>query len=639
MVVQVAAHPAENVVEMKAAQLAGPPSVFDRLQGDTIIVVRNLAEIHELGATLRRLAGRFGGAACADGVAELMRVGDVPNLETLAALYHAFRHLRDTRYLSCLFSDVIASLGLPTPLLIDCGFCRMVVPEDVGKAHERPELFGPRDGLVEKKEIEPMLQGFFWGNAHRDIDSRHYHYQINFWFPLHDLDQNRSLLLFPESYRRDVPQYERLTDLEHKDDWGFGRATQIPLNFGDTVVFHSQHLHASPSPAPGNRFTVELRAAAGCIDDNANIYRRVFWSLRNFQPPANDPKPAAVRAGELAELPSPRPSIDHALAATTAHAVLNRVFHQAGASLAAGYIHRDHAILDDAIKLDGAAVEKIIARLDELPCGEDAWILLARILRRQGHRHLAMQAVERVRARTQSYFWALEAGRMAADERAYDLAHSAFESAEKLAVLSEVRLDRYTPGMPPARAGGHTLQLLPATAQRAAKAFACRARIEREQSVGTTPTFDHRIFWQSSRVALASFENYDLVAVGGMVVGLPAGRQFHPEGLLNDGRGIAVGNTVEAVTVAVGSNLGRRLPQRLRIRSVFRPRSAVIARLFPEFAQRLVIVVKMWGKIRSGLSRIGLRPGTARGAGATIENLVAGRADAGALAKQAGDMA
>lgn len=448
---QVAAHPAKNVVEVNAAQLAGPPSIFDRLQGGAIIVVRNLPEIHELGATLRRLAGRFGGAGRVEEVAELMRVGDVPSLETLAALYRAFRYLRDTRYLSCLFSDAIASFGLPTPILIDCGFCRMVVPKDVDQAHNRADLFGPRDDLVERKEIEQMLQGFFWGNAHRDIDTRHYHYQLNFWFPLHDLDQDRSLLLFPEAYRRDVPQYEKLTDIERKDEWGFGRATQMPMNFGDTLVFHSQQLHASPSPAPGNRFTVELRAAGGCIDDNANIYRRVFWSLCNFQPRANDPKPAKVRADELARLPSPQPSIDDALLGTTAQAILNRMFRDAGASLAAGYIHRDDGVLDDAIKLDDAAAKRIIARLDELPCGEDAWLLLARILRRQGHVDHAIQAIERVCARTQSYFWALEAGRIAADDRAYDLAHAAFELAEKLAVLSDVRLDRYTPGMPRAR--------------------------------------------------------------------------------------------------------------------------------------------------------------------------------------------
>ncbi len=606
MALQVAAQPAENVVEVNAAQLAGPPSVFDRLQGGAIIVVRNLPEIHELGATLRRLAGRFGGTACADHVAELMRAGDVPNLETLAALYRAFRYLRDTRYLSCLFSDVIASFGLPAPVLVDCGYCRMVVPKEASAAHSRPDVFGPQDDLVEKKEMEQMLQGFFWGNAHRDIDTRHYHYQLNFWFPLHDLDRDRSLLLFPEAYRRDVPQYEKLTDLERKDEWGFGRATQIPMNFGDTLVFHSQQLHASPSPAPGNRFTVELRAAAGCIDDNANIYRRVFWSLHNFQPAAIEPKPAKVRADELARLPSPQPSIDDALLATTAHAVLNRVFRHAGASLAAGYIHRDAGALDDAIKLDDAAAQKIIARLDELPCGEDAWLLLARILRRQGHVDRAIQAIERVCARTQSYFWALEAGRIAADDRAYDLARSAFESAEKLATRSDVGLDRYTPGMPPARAGNQHLQLLPVTAQRAAKAFACRASVERARSARTTPTFDHRIFWPLSRFALASFKNYDLVGVGGLVVGLPAGRRFHPESLLDDGRGIVVGDAVDAVTVALGSNLGRPLPQRLRIRGVFRPRSAVIARIVPDLARRLVGAVRMWGWIRSGLLRIGL---------------------------------
>jgi len=108
---------------------------------------------------------------------------------------------------------------------------------------------------------------------------------------------------------------------------------------------------------------------------------------------------------------------------------------------------------------------------------------------------------------------------------------------------------------------------------------------------------------------------------------------------LDDGRGIVVGDTIDAVTAALSNNLGRPLPQRLEIRGVFRPKSAVIARLFPNSARRLVLAVKMWRRIQGRVLRILLRLRAARGAGATIESLMAGRADTSALAKQADDRA
>jgi hypothetical protein len=484
-----------QVTELDAARLAGERSIFSLLQDDTIIVIRNMPEIRELGSTLRRLAGISGGRA--DEIEALMQTGKVASVEALAAFHAAFRHLRDSRYLSCLFSDAIADFGLPMPILVDSGFCRMVVPDLIEQVGARPDLFAPT-GFESPGpgEAEPMLQGGSWGHPHRDIDGRHYHYQLNFWFPLHDLDKRGSLLLFPDAYRKDVLQYGRFASPDNPDDWGFGRALQVPLKFGDTLVFHSQQLHASPAFGPGqSRFTVEMRVAAACIDDNARTYRRLFWSLGNFRNKEGASGSAPQRAAQLAQAPVETPRIEAALRSETAHAIVHRLFPHAGACLAAGYVRRRADVLDDAIRLDTQAVQHVFAALETFPCGEDLWLLMARLCWRQGHEGHARAAVERIGASSESYFWALEAGRVSAQSGAYDLAAAAFNRAGQLAAASRVALDAYTQNQAPPRIPGWVPQVLPLRAQHAARILVGRARmcVERGHPEPRAARFDYQV--------------------------------------------------------------------------------------------------------------------------------------------------
>src|SRR5262249_21503516 len=136
------------------------------------------------------------------------------------------------------------------------------------------------------------------GGPHRDVDVAHYTFQLNFWFPLHDVPAENSLLLFPEIYTKPVP-YQQIPDpLREPDRWGYGKALRRALRVGDLVLFHSQHFHASPSEAPErDRLSAELRIASACIDDNAHVYRRLFWRAENFAPVTG--APAAERAARL----------------------------------------------------------------------------------------------------------------------------------------------------------------------------------------------------------------------------------------------------------------------------------------------------------------------------------------------------
>jgi ectoine hydroxylase-related dioxygenase (phytanoyl-CoA dioxygenase family) len=484
---------ARRLVEMDAGSLAGARSIFITLQKDAIVVVRNMPEIHELGATLQRLAEFFGGRP--NEIEALLQSGAVASIETLAAFHAAFRHLRDSRYLSCLFSDRIATFALPNPMLVDSGFCRMVVPDLIDKVGAHPELFAAT-GFESSGpgETESMLQGSFWGNPHRDLDARHYHYQINLWFPLHSLEQKRSLLLFPDAYRMDVPQYGQLASPDNPDEWGFGKALQVPLNLGDIFIFHSQQLHASPASRQ-SRFTVEIRVAAGCADDNGRIYRRLFWNLKNFQGKPGTQSGAIQRAAQLGEAPADVPSIEDALRSETAHGAIHRLFRHSGASLAAGYVRRPAEVFEDAIELDTEGAHRLLELLKDLRSGEDLVLLAARLLLRQGHQRQAYAAIDLICGNSDSYFWNLEAGRIAAEAGAYDLAGAAFRRAEQLAETSPVTLDRYTSNMAPARIPGWVPQLMPSGAKRAARILAQRAqaRLDGRQARRRDMSFDYQV--------------------------------------------------------------------------------------------------------------------------------------------------
>ncbi len=510
-------HDVSHVVELSADELGRVnPSGGEQLRSGRVLVVRGVGEILEFGRTIREVAADIAGAGGAREVSELMLTARAGSLKALSVFYNALRHLRDSRYLSCLFLGLISKLGLPEPLLVDSGFTRMMIPGDYDAARRRPDWFDRSEfAAPDNNEAEHMLQGGGWGNAHRDIDVRHYHFQANFWFPLHDVDERQTLLIFPEAYRRDVRQYGKPGDPDNPGGWGFGPALQVPLRFGDMLVFHSQHLHASPSQArEKNRFTVELRVAGGCVDDNGRIYRRLFWNLSNFMPARGRAATPPVLAKQLAPLPPERPTLASALSGETAHAVVHRLFRRPQASLAAAYLHRPDEVLDEALPLDADGWRKVVARLSEFPAGEDLWLLVARLLSRQGQTQQAAEVLAKVARETRSPFWALEAGRVAARAGLYGLAEEAFAAAGDYAGRSDVTLDRYSVDMPPPRFEG-TLQLLPATAKEAAAKFARLARRMQSEPAAHVPprAFDHRYFWdpsllQTNRVVWALKRGY-----------------------------------------------------------------------------------------------------------------------------------
>lgn len=225
-------------------------------------------------------------------------------------------------------------------------------------------------------------------------------------------------------------------------------------------------------------------------------------------------------------------------------------------SLEAGYVRREDAVLDDAIVLDAAAWARVIDRLEGLEAGEDLWLMVARLLLRQGQRDHAIRVLARIYSRTRSYFWAMEVGRVAGAAGHFDVAAAAFGVAEIRARTSDIALDRYTPGMPPPRVEGVVHQLLPRIALRAAAAFGRRAHHEAAQATPSTPTFDHQFFWPPW--IAGSFEHYDIFAAGGLLAALPTGRAFNPELCLEDNTTV-VSDDPDVIGRILEGKLGPRL--------------------------------------------------------------------------------
>lgn len=488
--------------------------IFDLLRSGTVVVYRDLPEVHRLGETIHGRAVELCGPDCAQAIAEFTCTSELFDLRTFSAIYRTFRDLRDGRYVSCLFSDFIEGLDLPRPVLVDAGYCRMVVPGLIGQASRHPDLvdaseFAPRDPAEPERMVHGRMLG---GNAHRDIDVRHYHFQVNFWFPLHDLDEKRTLLLYPDAYRSDVLEYGELANRSDPNSWGFGKVLQIPLKFGDMLMFHSQMLHASPTQAPDqNRFTVEMRVASGCIDDNSQIYRRMFWGLRNFLPNGSA-EGALLRAQQLAEPSATTFDLTRALAAKTAHAVINSLFRTAHTSLNAGYVRRSDSVLDDAFILDWKDLSRILRRLEELPCDEDLLLLVARLCLRQGYRSDGIALLRTICNRTVSYFWAFEVGYFAVANKERQLAETAFDKAGRLAANSEIKLDQYAPDMPSPRTST-LLQLLPLTAVQISLRFCSRITSGDDD----VESFDHRHYWLPPAL-LTSYRGYNIVQCGSDLV-------------------------------------------------------------------------------------------------------------------------
>jgi hypothetical protein len=566
---------APELLEISRADLVRlGPDVFRRLEQGTIFLVRGADEIFTLADHIERTVATSVSPDCGEAVRAFMRTGRRLPEDAATRLVLLLRELRDTRYLSCLFSDLVAGLGLPTPILIDTGHFRCNLVEHgaaLTARVERGEL--PKDliAIEQVSEPEPSVKSEnTGGHPHRDVDMPHATFQFNFWFPLHDLPETNSLLLFPDIYTANIPYQETPAELGRPETWGYGRPLKRALKLGDFLLFHSQHLHASPTEAPqDDRLVAELRVTADCHDDNANVYRRLFWNLTNFAPGNSRdaaPPPAAERAARL------HPPPQHVRSdAATAHELFAALFHDPNTARRATNAWMPETIFAATRKLSGSALIELAERLRAAPFAEDRQLAFVRYLLRHDERALAHAMLADTLARTTSYFFALEIARLSGGAGLYDVASAALMSAFRLAQASTVQVGRYRGDVP--TRPWPPMQLLPAEACDTVLRLA-RVLQEYMAAPGTRPPplLDHRIFFRNYRTAHLFVEGAlvfawsifvyvppeRLASVGLSVAGAGDGRQvvgeFDPEGIARDPTGI--------VTAYYMSDLLRALAQR-----------------------------------------------------------------------------
>jgi hypothetical protein len=413
-------------IDYQTLMSSQPGATFARLVGGEILLLRGVPQVERIQRHVRRAAVANGhsGNAVDDFFSDAG--GAAP--DTLAAVCHAFRQVRDSRLVSRMFAPLLRAIGGPPEILADTGHFRCIFPQGFGALASRADMAGillPGRG----KEPEPMLNGRTTGGMpHRDLRQTHYTFQYNLWFPLHDIPREASLLLFPQAYRRAVPFYEAVDTAAPPDDWGYGPALRQAMRAGDVLLFHSQHFHASPSEAPDlSRVTVELRVATGCRDDNGAVYRHLFWNLKNFAEESDE-------QGEIALL--------QARDGTDPQHFFSALFDDAEAARMAANLRAGPQFIRHLKPMND---EQWLGTLDALlaaPYADDRLVALTRILLLAGHPSLAERVAGTVLTESDSYMFLMELGLLLGRFGHDDRAALAYRAAKRCADASDILFPR-----------------------------------------------------------------------------------------------------------------------------------------------------------------------------------------------------
>jgi hypothetical protein len=563
------------IVELEYQQLRQRGSaIFDILRSGGILVVRRVPLILEVRRQILAIIASSCSAERQRRIEHFFDALAYPGDDEFVVLLDALKLVRDSRYVSCLFSELIGGMGFPQPALVDTGHFRFILPFDFPRLFsrmERGELLARNDfPPIHPSEPEPSVDGrTVRPKPHRDLDRPHYTFQANFWFPMHDIGEREGLLLFPEAYYEDVPYYQQPDNLMAPETWGYGRPFQPVMAFSDMLLFHSQHFHASPSTAPDrNRLSAELRVAAGAVDDNSS-YRRLFWNVANFDPiaPALDPQGRPQTRGDAAMARMAARLISRGNGADTlpADLLVDGCFHDAFQTLFA--TPYDARLAGDVSKSDDASqaartpapvFASTVRLLGRGRFAEDRLVALLRLAANRGDTSSARDLAARLVDHSSSYFWLLETARQCGARGWLDLARRAAERAAEAATHSDARLDRYGTGLPIRSAG--PIQLLPRHALRAGRAILRQCQRLQEAKHTGPAMLDYRLFYPDPTIVV-SFERYDVLNLRshGVHAALAVTRPFHPESLLENPDDIVIAHTEDDVEAAIRDRAGRRL--------------------------------------------------------------------------------
>ena len=363
--------------------------------------------------------------------------------------------------------------------------------------------------------------------AHRDIQAPHFSTQMNFWFPLHDLESEGGLLLFPHMAHQRAGSYLPVSD-SSPEQWGYGPPLQVALQRGDALLFHSEQYHASPVAAGLRpRISMEIRVSLACPDDNA-IYRRLFWDLKNF---AFQEMPTAPRSAEMEAWRWNARRRESA--ANLYHKLFDKPLDARHASEALSTVEE----IRRAASLPATEALDILDTITALDVGSDLAFFCGKAYLALDRPEEAWVTFRRMAEKTNSYFWVLECARLAAEGNNRALAEDFVSRAELLASVATVTPEPVGEpdlGQPP-------FQLLPATCERA-----CAALRRALQANQTSRLFDHRLFYPLIE-SVKSFPQFDVLKFHLLYVAIPVGRRLDPDALIDDPDGLTWGASLSDV--------------------------------------------------------------------------------------------
>ncbi len=447
----------KSYVEIEQSLLQSYPLSLATLLGEQmkIVVLRNMNEPRILKRAILSAIGQRYGSGFEAAAAGFLNNLEVPSPEVVGALVHVANTLRESKYISILFSDLIVQGGFPEPVAIDGSILRFYFPQHYAALRSRRDLFQRMDfmSVDPHDEAGTSVCANLPVGPHRDVDVPMASLPINIWFPLQSIPKWRSLLFFPTVLKQKLISFPSGLNERDPATWGYGEPLQFELKVGDILLFHCEHFHSTPWSDNEPRLSGEVRIAASCPDDHST-YRRTFANLNNFKPKRPGKPGRAYDAADLLfkeiDWSPRRPRIRpfDVSAEGSAFAVLAACFddvEDARRSLCT--FEPDNIFLKQSVTLERVRTAFASLRNWE-PFAEDRLIASCRLLQAKGDPEGGKRALRALLAQTVVYFWALECGRYALRYGYLDIAEAAFLRVIELAKTSTVRVFQSYPPLP-----------------------------------------------------------------------------------------------------------------------------------------------------------------------------------------------
>lgn len=412
-----------NVIELDRSDLKSiGPTLHDRLAAGEIFKIKSVDEV-----TILRdmMVQSLSVGVCKDAGEELQKWTDsgvAPCAKTAYEFAQMLREMKRRFVFPAVFSEFFDELDFPKPVSVECGAPRFNLPALVKKGFlELAEQEDP--SLIRPLGDDPTFHHILTDTAypHRDVGRPQLSFQANLWCGFQDLHgENNSLMFFPKALRdiehdRNHYAYDPLTPPEN---WGFGSPLQVPLKFGEVLLFNGDHFHSTPVPNEGSlRLSVEIRLVSQCHDDRG-WYRLGFLNLNNFLPREDDTAEISIaaRAAEVWHHGDNETSSKQSL--TAAKCLIDLCYDQA---------------------LDVEKIDKTLSQMMLFPFTEDRFVWPHFWLQKNNPDGKGADAIQDyVINNSENYFWLLIFGGFALAAGRYEVADRAFERSLLFAAQTKV---------------------------------------------------------------------------------------------------------------------------------------------------------------------------------------------------------